>query len=72
MISGRVKESALGTMDRGLGFLFGLARGALLVCVAYIIATWFWENDELTAFIGQPLTLSYVQEGTNLLREVVP
>ena len=26
----------------------------------------------MTAFIGQPLALSYVQEGTNLLLEVVP
>jgi len=72
MISGRVKESALGTMDRGLGFFFGLTRGALLVCIAYIIATWFWKKDELAALVGQPLMLPYVQEGTNLLREVVP
>lgn len=72
VISGRVKESALGTVDRGLGFLFGLARGALLVCVAYIIATWFWENDDLTAYIGQPRAMPYVQEGADLLRQVVP
>ena len=72
VISGRVKESVLGAVDRGLGFLFGVARGALLVCVAYIIATWFWENDDLTATIGQPRAMPYVQEGADLLRQVVP
>lgn len=35
-ISKRVQDSALGTLDRSLGFLFGLLRGAVLVCLAYI------------------------------------
>lgn len=72
VISGRVKESALGTIDRGLGFLFGLARGALLICVAYIVATWFWENDDLTAFVGEPRAMPYVRDGADMLRRVVP
>ena len=72
VISGRVKESALGAMDRGLGFLFGLARGALLICVAYIVANWIWENEDLTALIGQPRTMPYVQDGADLLRQVIP
>lgn len=72
VISGRVKDSALGTVDRGLGFLFGVARGALLVCVAYIVATWFWEEDDLHALVGQPQAMPYVQDGADLLRRVVP
>lgn len=71
-ISGRVKESALGTLDRGLGFLFGLLRGALLVSVAYIAATWFWTEDELSPYIAEARTIPYVQQGANLLRQVVP
>ncbi len=34
-IANRVKESPAGGIDRTLGFLFGLARGALLVCLVY-------------------------------------
>ena len=37
LISGAVQNSALGSLDQGLGFLFGLARGALLVAVALIV-----------------------------------
>ncbi len=35
-----VRGSALGGLDRSLGLLFGLARGAALVVLAYIIGGW--------------------------------
>ncbi len=35
-ISGKVKDSPLNALDRALGFLFGLVRGAFVVVVAYI------------------------------------
>ena len=37
LLSGFVSNSALGPMDQGLGFLFGVARGALLIVVALIV-----------------------------------
>ncbi|MEL6645267.1 MAG: CvpA family protein [Pseudomonadota bacterium] len=37
LISGAVQRSALGGIDQGLGFLFGVLRGALLVVVALIV-----------------------------------
>jgi membrane protein required for colicin V production len=37
-ISGKVQGSALGGVDRAFGFLFGLARGAFVVVLAYIVA----------------------------------
>lgn len=39
-ISDRVKESSLNALDRSLGFLFGLARGAVLVILAFILIEW--------------------------------
>ncbi|MDH5749729.1 MAG: CvpA family protein [Rhodospirillales bacterium] len=39
-ISSRVKDSSLNELDRSLGFLFGIARGAILVCLVYIAAEW--------------------------------
>ncbi len=71
-ISGRVKESALGALDRGLGFLFGLLRGALLVSVAYIAATWFWTDDELAPYIADARAKPYVQQSAEFLRQIVP
>ncbi len=37
-VARRVQDSALGSTDRALGLLFGLARGAFLLVVAYILA----------------------------------
>lgn len=37
LFAGAVQRSALGGIDQGLGFLFGVARGAILVAIAYMI-----------------------------------
>lgn len=37
LLSSAVQRSALGGIDQGLGFLFGVGRGILLVAVAFIV-----------------------------------
>ena len=37
LFSGAIQRSALGGLDQGLGFLFGVARGVLLVAVAFFV-----------------------------------
>ena len=37
VLAGTVRESALGEIDRGLGVLFGVARGLLLILVVLIV-----------------------------------
>ncbi len=37
VFSSLVQRSALGGLDQGLGFLFGVARGILLVAIAYFV-----------------------------------
>lgn len=37
LFSGVVQRSALGGLDQGLGFLFGVARGVLLIAVAFFV-----------------------------------
>ncbi|MGZ8309690.1 MAG: CvpA family protein, partial [Rhodoplanes sp.] len=39
-LSDRVLDSRIGALDRTLGFLFGLARGLLIVVVAFIFFDW--------------------------------
>ncbi|MBP0464458.1 CvpA family protein [Roseomonas sp. PWR1] len=40
-IADRVQDSALGGLDRVLGLVFGAARGAVLLVIAYILAGMF-------------------------------
>lgn len=37
LLSGAVQDSALGPIDQGLGLLFGVARGVLLVVIALVV-----------------------------------
>lgn len=39
-ISDMVLDSRVGALDRTLGFLFGLARGLLIVVIAFLFFTW--------------------------------
>ena len=40
IISGYVQRSRMGALDRSIGFIFGLLRGAVLVCLAYMLFVW--------------------------------
>jgi membrane protein required for colicin V production len=37
LIAGAVANSAIGPVDQGLGFLFGVVRGVLLVVIAFVV-----------------------------------
>ncbi len=71
-ISGVVQKSALGAIDHSLGFLFGLVRGALLVCLAYILLAWVMPEDEQPQWIVTARTIPFVKQGAEMLRDIVP
>ncbi len=39
LIAGAVQNSAIGPIDQGLGFLFGIVRGVLLIVIALVVYT---------------------------------
>ncbi len=42
-----VKGNTLTAIDRSLGFVFGLARGVLVVCIIYLVATMIlWQDAD--------------------------
>lgn len=48
-----IQGDALTAIDRSLGFVFGLLRGALLVCLLYLVAiSTFWPDLDLPATSG--------------------
>lgn len=72
-IASRVQASAVGGVDRALGFLFGLARGAFIVVLAYIVAglvvpaTETWPPEVL-----QSRSLPLAADGANWLVAQLP
>ncbi|MEO5336726.1 MAG: CvpA family protein [Magnetospirillum sp. WYHS-4] len=73
LLSSRIRHSALGALDRALGFLFGLVRGAILVALAYMGAEWLWPKAEFRpTVIAQARTAPLMAGGARMLRSVLP
>ncbi|GAB3458634.1 hypothetical protein GCM10027396_39980 [Insolitispirillum peregrinum] len=72
-ISKQVQGSALNSVDRSLGFLFGLVRGAVVLSIAYVVLSWVIPDpaarpDWMRYAKSGPL----LESGANLLRSMVP
>jgi len=71
-ISKRVQDSALNALDRSLGFLFGLARGAVVLCLIYLGISWMIPPAEHPAWLKDARTMSVIETGAHWLRSLVP
>ena len=66
-----VRTSALSPIDRTLGFVFGLVRGALIVCVAYLLLD-FVQPSERPAWIRDAKSAPFLHQGADMLRQFLP
>ena len=71
-ISRAVHASALGGLDRSLGLLFGMARGAFLVCLTYILAGMAIAMEQWPPQVIEARSLPFVYRGAAWLREELP
>lgn len=60
-----------GTVDRGLGIVFGLLRGAVLVCLAFLLLDWVFKDDR-PGWFQEARSVPFVERGAALLRDLVP
>ena len=72
MLARVVKGSALSAVDRSLGFLFGILRGAVLVCLAYLLLTWVFPETRRPPWLENARMLPWVQAGADYLKSLVP
>ncbi len=72
IISSAIRNSALGPIDKGLGFLFGIARGLVLLALAWIL----FEGSNPAVIQSEPIQTSYggkiVADTAAALRDVMP
>jgi membrane protein required for colicin V production len=71
-IGGLVRKSALGGVDRTLGLLFGLARGAAVIIVAYIIGQMVFPIERWPDVVLNARTLSPTYEAARWVRSQLP
>ncbi len=71
-ISNRVQASMLNALDRSLGFLFGIVRGAVLVSLAYVGVEWAQPVSEQPPWLRSARSMPVIEAGARLLRSLIP
>lgn len=61
-LSDRVLDSRVGAIDRTLGFIFGLARGLLLVVIAYELYVHIVPKEKLPEWVTQAQSYRTVED----------
>ena len=72
LVSNAVRGSALGGLDRTLGLVFGLGRGAALLVVAYILAGLLIPMEQWPAPVLEARSLPIVHRGAEWLAIQLP
>ncbi len=72
VVSRRIRTSALGPLDRSLGLVFGFLRGAVLVCVAWLVFAWLLPREDHPEWVTEAKVLPLVQRGSVLLVGLLP
>src|SRR5580704_500118 len=72
IVARRVRSSGLSSIDRTLGFIFGLARGILLVSLAYLFVENVVQANDRPPWLKEAKSGPYLHEGAEMLRTVLP
>ncbi len=71
-ISKRVQNSSLNALDRSLGFLFGLARGSILICLLYMTIEWMIPIVDQPSWLRNARSMALIEGGALQLRKMIP
>ncbi len=71
-LSRQVQESSLGALDRTLGLLFGFLRGAVIVCIAWLVLVWLLPPDERPGWITEAKSRPLIERGAAFLQALIP
>jgi membrane protein required for colicin V production len=72
VIAERLPGGAVQTVDRMAGAVFGVVRGAVIVCAAYLALTILAAPEEHPDWVKNALVLPYVRDGALLLSKLMP
>ncbi len=71
-ISDAVLDSRIGALDRTLGFLFGLARGLVIVVVAFLFFAWLVPEKSQPEWVKTAKSRVVLQNTGNWLISMLP
>jgi membrane protein required for colicin V production len=71
-LSDMILDSRIGALDRTLGFLFGLARGLIIVVVAFVFFDWLVPQKSQPEAVRNAKSRVVLQETGNWLMSLLP
>ena len=71
-ISDYVVDSSAGAFDRTLGFIYGLARGFVLVAIAYLFYGWLLPLEKQDDWVKNARSLPYIRQAGEILLSFMP
>ena len=71
-ISRRVRHSEISVLDRSLGFLFGLLRGALVIALGYLVVVQFIPATAHPEWLRMARALPAIEYSAHMLARLTP
>jgi membrane protein required for colicin V production len=72
-LSRNVRNSGLGAVDRSLGLLFGMVRGAALICAAYLAMMWaIPKPEDRPLWVQNAKSQPMVESGAEFIASLLP
>jgi membrane protein required for colicin V production len=71
-ISDKILDSRIGALDRTMGFLFGLARGLIIVVVAFIFFDWLVPSQQQPSWVANAKSRVVLQATGSWLISLLP
>lgn len=65
-------DAGLNVLDRSLGFVFGLVRGALMVCLVYLLYTLLAPSAEHPRWLREAKLTPLAAEGAEIMLALLP
>ncbi len=67
-----IKGEHVTSIDRSFGFLFGAARGYLLVSILYLMVSWLLPEEKQPVWLKEANVKPALTYGADLLKEIIP
>ena len=71
-IAGRVERSSHSALDRALGFLFGIIRGAVIICALYLVGTRLVPPEHQPGWVQDARSIPLVAAGAREIEQLLP
>lgn len=67
-----ILDSRVGAIDRTLGLIFGIARGVVLVAVAYLFFAWLVPEEQQPGWVLNAQARPYMEQSRDVLLSFLP